>query len=396
MGFFNLSDDTLHRENEQLKRIKNASKLKMDFVDFENQTGKIKDYDVSLEKCTCFDFGRRHKPCKHIYRLAMELGVFSVEGETLRNTEHYLASKTDNENSIIDSFDYVFSCYEPLPKNFVVIDFETANKFPDSICQIGIVVVEDNSITEEKEFLICPPYEKFTFTDIHGITFEDVMNKPTFSDLWQQIETYINSRMVAAYNMLFDLKCLKATLRRYGISCPNFKVFDILASVRACRYQNDDLLELENYKLATVAKKLGLFHKAHDALSDALVTAQVQIYLAKKINVDNIMVYFPTLSSLTKAIAENQISDYAIAGYFIELFRDNEQINYEEYKELFKIIEQIAASHDNAVLYKYCGMFYEKNNRIPRAISLYEKALTLNEKIGVKGKTQKLKRNNKI
>lgn len=53
MKFFSSEYNSLHMEPEQLKRVKSAFNLKMDSVDFETQTGKIKNYDVSLDKCTC-------------------------------------------------------------------------------------------------------------------------------------------------------------------------------------------------------------------------------------------------------------------------------------------------------------------------------------------------------
>lgn len=390
MSFFS-SDDSLHKGEDQLKRIKSALKLKMDSVDFETQTGHIKDYDVSLDRCTCMDFGRRRKPCKHIYRLAIELGIFKADSDNPKTI-----SPSTKENSRDDSFTCpytgVFSCYQPVPKNFTVIDFETANTCPDSICQIGIVAVEDNLIVDRQKFFVCPPYNDFTFTDIHGITFDDVRNSPKFNVLWHQIKNYVEGRTIAAYNLPFDLNCLFDTLSRYEISTPNFNSFDVLANVRACRYFDCELSELKNYRLETVAKKLNLEHRAHDALSDSTVTAQIQIYLSNVISDENTTVYFSTISALTEAIAKNQLSPAVIGRYCDGVLKDTAKINYEKYKGLFKLIEQIAAHNDNASLYKYCGMFYENFNRIPRAISLYKQALSLNEKIGVKTRIQKLEK----
>ncbi len=33
---------------------------------------------TSLTKCNCADFERRKLPCKHIYRLAVELGIIEI------------------------------------------------------------------------------------------------------------------------------------------------------------------------------------------------------------------------------------------------------------------------------------------------------------------------------
>lgn len=35
-------------------------------------------YDVSLDSCTCMDFQTRHKPCKHMYRLAIFIGALGA------------------------------------------------------------------------------------------------------------------------------------------------------------------------------------------------------------------------------------------------------------------------------------------------------------------------------
>ncbi|MBR0288403.1 MAG: SWIM zinc finger family protein [Selenomonadaceae bacterium] len=389
MSFFSPEYNSLHSEEDQLKRVKSALNLKMDYVDFEAHKGKIKNYDVSLDKCTCMDFGRRRKPCKHIYRLAIELGIFNANADTVSGS---IVPAKEIDNKSETNCSYAFSCPGLVPKNFVVIDFETANTCPDSICQMGIVTVENNLIVDRQNYLIRPPYEKFSFTDIHGITLDDVKNELTFGELWQRIKPYIEGRTIAAYNLPFDINCLFAALFRYEIPRPNFNAFDVLANVRSCRYFDCELSELKNYQLVTVAKKMKLEHIAHNALSDSVVTAQIQIYLSKTIPDENTVIYFSTISALTEAVAKNQLSPAVIVGYCNELLKINLMIDYDEYKELFKLIEQVAANNDNASLYKCCGMFYEKSNRISRAISLYEKALFLNEKIGVKGKIQKLKK----
>lgn len=42
---------------------------------FEGHWGK---YETYPDFCTCPDFSRRQQPCKHIYRLCMELGLFNI------------------------------------------------------------------------------------------------------------------------------------------------------------------------------------------------------------------------------------------------------------------------------------------------------------------------------
>ena len=74
-----------HDHPDQLSRQKSAAgkKLTPISVDHENKTCQIKGsgksaYEVNLSSCTCSDFMKRKMPCKHMYRLAHELGIFML------------------------------------------------------------------------------------------------------------------------------------------------------------------------------------------------------------------------------------------------------------------------------------------------------------------------------
>lgn len=85
-------DASIHENPEQLKRISSAQKADVtpDFVDRDNFTASFKGsgkqpYVTTLDSCTCIDFVRRKLPCKHIYRLAFELGFAPVGFKSGRN-----------------------------------------------------------------------------------------------------------------------------------------------------------------------------------------------------------------------------------------------------------------------------------------------------------------------
>ena len=267
MNFFDSPCGKLHSEKDQLKRQKSALSLQMTSVDKISKSGVIKNYSVTLDSCTCIDFSRRKKPCKHMYRLAMDLGLFQADEKNLDNLKSKNFFRKYNLN-------YKKNFYDTAPKNFVVIDFETANDYFDSVCQIGFVVVKDNSIVERQSFFICPPYKNFTNTDIHGITFDDVKFSPTFAELWLKIKNYFEGQTISAYNLFFDWSCLAATLDYYNIERPQFTAFDILANARNC-------LNLPSHSLVNVAKALNFKHNAHEALSDSEVAAKVQIFISE-------------------------------------------------------------------------------------------------------------------
>ena len=71
-----------HNAPEQLKRIISARKIKAGGVRHigENEaeiTGSSGVYHVAPDSCSCPDFaqGRGLRPCKHVYRLALDMGL---------------------------------------------------------------------------------------------------------------------------------------------------------------------------------------------------------------------------------------------------------------------------------------------------------------------------------
>lgn len=79
MNFFDSRHKKLHNKPEQIARQYRALDVVVYDIDYTGQVGFINDYHVTLEDCTCPDFQynqKGKKPCKHMYRLAMELGLF--------------------------------------------------------------------------------------------------------------------------------------------------------------------------------------------------------------------------------------------------------------------------------------------------------------------------------
>lgn len=77
-------DASIHDDPEQIKRYEKAQKSDVtpDQIDHESATGIFqgsgkKPYETTLDSCTCGDFIRRKLPCKHMYRLALELGCIN-------------------------------------------------------------------------------------------------------------------------------------------------------------------------------------------------------------------------------------------------------------------------------------------------------------------------------
>ena len=78
-------------------------------------------------------------------------------------------------------------------RNFVAIDFETANEHPCSVCSVGVVLVRQGKVVDTFYSLIHPEPEYFSYfcQQVHGITREDTDDAPVFSVVWQEIEQRI-------------------------------------------------------------------------------------------------------------------------------------------------------------------------------------------------------------
>lgn len=79
--------DDVHGTDAQKKSFAKALSAELTPISIDNGgvgsfSGKHGYYTTTLEQCSCGDFTRRHLPCKHMYRLAIELGCIEGEAES--------------------------------------------------------------------------------------------------------------------------------------------------------------------------------------------------------------------------------------------------------------------------------------------------------------------------
>lgn len=100
LGFFS-ENNPLHRDDDQKSRQKSALKLNVISIDNEKCSGIINDYEVTLNTCTCRDYFTRRLPCKHMYRLAHELGKFHLVGKIVNDPSIKNHVTTKKERDIL-------------------------------------------------------------------------------------------------------------------------------------------------------------------------------------------------------------------------------------------------------------------------------------------------------
>lgn len=152
---------------------------------------------------------------------------------------------------------------------FAAIDFETADNGRDAACSVALVVAENGRIVHSVSRLIRPPRPRVMFTEIHGLTWQDVKDSPTFAGVWPELADVVAGvDFLAAHNAAFDRRVLEGCCDAYALPMPR-KPF--LCTVQLAR----DVWNLRPTKLPDVARHLCLHLNHHDALSDATACANI-------------------------------------------------------------------------------------------------------------------------
>ena len=160
-----------------------------------------------------------------------------------------------------------------------MLDVETTgldfNK--NELLEIGLIKVEKDSVIDERDYLLKPlggiPKKIELLT---GITEKEVnANSIAIEQALKQTMEFIKGNVIIGYNVNFDCMFLKKACDKHKVKCTIRKIKDVenLAVQK--------LKDVQDYKLETVANKLGIQTKqSHRALDDCRLTLDVM----KKLN----------------------------------------------------------------------------------------------------------------
>jgi DNA polymerase-3 subunit epsilon len=189
-----------------------------------------------------------------------------------------------------------------LPTKLAFIDVETtgARASYDRIIEIGILRVEDNTLTKTFQSLINPQsYLPKEITMLTGITQQDIENAPTFRSLKNEIFDTLKDCTFIAHNVRFDYAFLKheflrenitysskhfCTVRLSRILFPQWKHHNLDALIQECNIECtrrhrafDDarvLFEFYQQLLTTLPKK-----KLEEALGKTMKKPSLPLHL---------------------------------------------------------------------------------------------------------------------
>ena len=169
---------------------------------------------------------------------------------------------------------------------FITIDFETGMRKTNSAISIGLVKYRNYKEVDTFYSLIRPPelYIRPDFTDIHGLTIDDVKDAPNFKQIWNNILDFLEGSHsdipLAAHNASFDMSVLKAVLQWYKLPVPKLLYFCTRNLAR------NTWSGLEYYGLTALAKKFNIIYNAHNALDDAETCGKLVQLSAEKFGIE--------------------------------------------------------------------------------------------------------------
>ncbi len=168
--------------------------------------------------------------------------------------------------------------------DFVALDFETANRFWSSACEIGLVVVEDGRVVDTYRRLIRPTPNQFDSGNIriHKITPQMVTQEPTFAELYEDMLPYLADKHIVAHNASFDIGVLRASARLYSLPEPSLTYSCTVQLARKC------WPEAPRYGLGIISSYLGIELAHHQALSDANACAQIMIQAGRMFGAESV------------------------------------------------------------------------------------------------------------
>ncbi len=197
------------------------------------------------------------------------------------------------------------------PQAFAIFDVETTgvDHYGDRIVSVGVVRLDRELRVVDRWGSLVNPERPMGATHVHGLTEEMVERAPTFAALAPELHGRLDGSVLVAHNLPFDWGFIASSFGRCGRTLEDHQGICTLELTRTLRW------DLPDAKLDTVAAALGIpLDRAghHDALEDAVVTAQVFSSLYSEARCRNLSVLTrlhqdqpPAHKALPKSIYEN-------------------------------------------------------------------------------------------
>jgi DNA polymerase III subunit epsilon len=167
----------------------------------------------------------------------------------------------------------------------IVLDTETTGLAADQghrIIEIGCLEIVNRRLTGRTLHLYLNPERPIdeAATEVHGMTWDDLRDKPRFAELADRLMSFVDGAEVLIHNAAFDLSFLDAELAR--MARPRFRegcgaVLDTLLMARELHPGKRNSLDAlcDRYEVSNAHRTL------HGALLDAELLAEVYLAMTR-------------------------------------------------------------------------------------------------------------------
>ncbi|ACO45438.1 3'-5' exonuclease [Deinococcus deserti] len=170
-----------------------------------------------------------------------------------------------------------------LEASLVALDFESTGMNPahDEVIQVGLAPLDAGAVDLGGAWAqwVRPtrPFRADTVA-IHGLSYELLQEAPAISTVRLELGARLQGRVLVAHYAALELGFLK----RWGLRPA--ATLDTLMLALALDRQSTATARRDAYTLSALARRFGVeVYGEHDALADALITAQVFLVLAHEL-----------------------------------------------------------------------------------------------------------------
>ena len=154
---------------------------------------------------------------------------------------------------------------------YTVFDVETPNAKNDRMSAIAAVTVENGRIVDRFYTLVNPEtYFNAFNSSLTGIYPKDVVDAPTFPEIWRRLSTAFEGSILVAHNAPFDMSVLSKCLDFYGMRwkpAVRLRISSALPTKSGMLSQSSE---------TTLVRRYPYFSYARDALQTAKARCSVQ------------------------------------------------------------------------------------------------------------------------
>jgi DNA polymerase III subunit epsilon len=163
----------------------------------------------------------------------------------------------------------------------VFLDTETTGLGPSAeIVDIAVITVDGEVLMDE---LVRPDCRiPFEATQVHGITDQDVVLAPVWSEVLERLRPVLSERPIVVYNAEFDRTMVRQSCDRISAAIPHASWHCAMKAYAA--YRQERVRGRPGYRwhsLPAAAASFGLAAGGHRARADAQVCRQIVLAMAE-------------------------------------------------------------------------------------------------------------------